>query len=62
MITNHIVRHPVVVQQAASRYSDFQLRIADRITAFAGSMLLSTCTSPCSPGGCSFSNAARGRR
>ena len=39
MITNYVVRHPVVVQQAAARYSDFQLRIADRITAFAGSML-----------------------
>ena len=38
MITNSVV-HPVVVQQAAARYSDFQLRIADRITAFAGSML-----------------------
>ena len=39
MITNYVVHHPVVVQQAAARYSDYQLRIADRITAFAGSML-----------------------
>jgi uncharacterized membrane protein len=39
MITNYVIHHPVVVQQAAARYSDFQLRIADRITAFAGSML-----------------------
>jgi uncharacterized membrane protein len=39
MITNYLVHHPVVVQQAAARYSDIQLRIADRITAFAGSML-----------------------
>ena len=34
----YLVRHPVVVQQAAARYSDIQLRIADAITAFAGSM------------------------
>jgi uncharacterized membrane protein len=39
MITNYLVHHPVVVQQAAARYSDYQLRIADRITAFAGSMM-----------------------
>jgi uncharacterized membrane protein len=39
MITSYVIHHPVVVQQAAARYSDFQLRIADRITAFAGSML-----------------------
>jgi uncharacterized membrane protein len=39
MITNYLVRHPVVVQQAAARYADIQLRIADRITAFAGSMM-----------------------
>ena len=31
-------RHPVVVRIDAQRYADFQLRIADRITAFAGSM------------------------
>jgi uncharacterized membrane protein len=39
MLTNYVIHHPVVVQQAASRYNDYQLRIADRITAFAGSML-----------------------
>ncbi len=32
------VHHPVVVRTAAERYEDIQLRIADRITAFAGSM------------------------
>jgi len=31
-------RHPVVVRLDAQRYADFQLRLADRITAFAGSM------------------------
>ncbi len=31
-------RHPVVTRQDAERAADFQLRIADRITAFAGSM------------------------
>jgi uncharacterized membrane protein len=32
------VRHPVVVEHAAKRAADLQLRTADRITAFAGSM------------------------
>ncbi len=31
-------RHPVVVRLNAQRYADLQLRLADRITAFAGSM------------------------
>ena len=31
-------RHPVVLEEQARRASDLQLRIADRITAFAGSM------------------------
>lgn len=30
--------HPAVVAEALQRRSDFQLRLADRITAFAGSM------------------------
>ena len=30
--------HPAVLDQAEKRASDFQLRIADQITAFAGSM------------------------
>src|SRR5215813_607424 len=30
--------HPVVLQQQEQRFSDWQLRIADKITAFAGSM------------------------
>jgi uncharacterized membrane protein len=30
--------HPAVLDQAQKRGSDFQLRIADQITAFAGSM------------------------
>jgi uncharacterized membrane protein len=33
-----VVHHPVVVEHAARRAADAQLRIADRITAFAGSM------------------------
>ena len=32
------LHHPVVVEHAARRAADIQLRIADRITAFAGSM------------------------
>src|SRR5712691_6264990 len=31
-------RHPVVLEEQAQRAADIQLRIADRITAFAGSM------------------------
>jgi hypothetical protein len=33
-----VLHHPAVVQQFEHRASDFQLRIADKITAFAGSM------------------------
>jgi uncharacterized membrane protein len=32
------LHHPIVVEQAARRAADAQLRIADAITAFAGSM------------------------
>ena len=31
-------RHPVAIRLNAERYADLQLRLADRITAFAGSM------------------------
>jgi len=31
-------RHPVALEKEAERAADFQLRIADKITAFAGSM------------------------
>jgi uncharacterized membrane protein len=34
----NVVHHPVVVSQFQKRASDAQLRVADRITAFAGSM------------------------
>jgi uncharacterized membrane protein len=34
----NVVHHPVVVADRARRYADFQLRIADAITTFAGSM------------------------
>ena len=34
----NVVHHPTVVAQFEKRASDVQLRIADRITAFAGSM------------------------
>ena len=32
------VHHPVVLEEAEARNRDFQLRLADRITTFAGSM------------------------
>jgi len=35
---NKILRHPVVLEQQAERAAHLQLRIADWITAFAGSM------------------------
>jgi uncharacterized membrane protein len=34
----NVVHHPVVVKQAEKRSANMQLRLADRITAFAGSM------------------------
>jgi uncharacterized membrane protein len=34
----NVVHHPAVVQQFERRASDAQLRVADKITAFAGSM------------------------
>ena len=37
-IDPNIQHHPVVVAHRASRAADIQLRIADAITAFAGSM------------------------
>ena len=37
-MTSQATHHPVVVRVAAERYEDIQLRVADRITAFAGSM------------------------
>jgi uncharacterized membrane protein len=37
-LQNTLRHHPIVLQQQAERSQDVQLRIADRITAFAGSM------------------------
>ena len=34
----NVVHHPAVIEQFNKRASDAQLRVADRITAFAGSM------------------------
>jgi uncharacterized membrane protein len=36
--TRGAFHHPVVVRINAQRYADYQLRLADRITAYAGSM------------------------
>jgi uncharacterized membrane protein len=33
-----VLHHPAVIEQAEKRANDFQLRVADKITAFAGSM------------------------
>ena len=38
MTTATTTRHPVVNRMNAERHADIQLRIADQITAFAGSM------------------------
>ena len=37
-LDSHIQHHPVVLAHQAKRAADLQLRIADAITAFAGSM------------------------
>ena len=37
-VTRRPSRHPVVARINAQRYADLQLRLADRITAYAGSM------------------------
>jgi uncharacterized membrane protein len=34
----HLPQHPVVIRLNAERAAEFELRLADRITAFAGSM------------------------
>jgi len=36
--TTRLPQHPVVARTNAERYADIQLRVADRITSFAGSM------------------------
>jgi uncharacterized membrane protein len=38
-LDTHVPHHPVVLEQWAKRHADIELRIADTITAFAGSML-----------------------
>lgn len=37
-VTGRFEHHPVVISQRANRAADIQLRVADAITAFAGSM------------------------
>jgi len=37
-VDTHVPHHPVVSEQWAKRNADIELRIADKITAFAGSM------------------------
>jgi uncharacterized membrane protein len=38
-MSNHQVHHPVVVEQVEQRTQNIQLKVADAITRFAGSML-----------------------
>ena len=38
LLRGNVVHHPAVIEEAIRRNASFQLRIADRITAFAGSM------------------------
>jgi uncharacterized membrane protein len=38
LLRRKAAHHPVVLEEAERRNRDFQLRVADRITAFAGSM------------------------
>ena len=37
-VAQHAIHHPAVLDEARRRSEDFQLRLADRITTFAGSM------------------------
>ena len=37
-VTTETTHHPIVVRINAQRYADVQLRVADQITAYAGSM------------------------
>jgi uncharacterized membrane protein len=38
LLRGKVAHHPVVLEEAETRSRDFQLRLADRITTFAGSM------------------------
>ena len=38
LLRSNAAHHPVVIEEAERRNRDFQVRLADRITAFAGSM------------------------
>ena len=38
LLQGKAIHHPVVLDEAVARNRDFQLRLADRITTFAGSM------------------------
>jgi uncharacterized membrane protein len=38
LLRGKVAHHPVVLEEAERRSRDFQLRLADRITTFAGSM------------------------
>src|SRR5689334_16965966 len=38
LLKNGAAHHPVVIEEAIRRNKSFQLRVADRITSFAGSM------------------------
>ncbi|SDZ88123.1 MULTISPECIES: DUF1003 domain-containing protein [unclassified Mycobacterium] len=38
LLENNVLHHPAVIQEAVKRNQNLQLRVADAITAFAGSM------------------------
>ena len=56
-----VVHHPAVIEQFNRRAADVQLRIADKITAFAGSMNFVYLHIALFASGCSSSRRARGR-
>ena len=58
----NILHHPAVVTEFEKRASDAQLRIADRITRFAGSMHFVYIHASYLLCGCSSSRRARGQR
>jgi hypothetical protein len=55
LLRTNQVRHPAVPDEAKRRSDDIQLRLADRITAFAGSMKFVSIHAALSPyGWCSW--------
>ena len=62
LLRGKAAHHPVVLEEAERRNRDFQLRLADRITTFAGSMNFVWIHALILPSGCWSWRKARGPR